>query len=82
MEENWDFLVHRVGLKKQFTFGIQSLFNNLIIQTLEVKGNLHPQGKWTEPSTQKPQVIFSHIKDQNALCYLKGNDAFYVCERK
>ena len=42
MEENWDFLVHRVGLKKKVAFGIQGLFNDLIIYTLEAKGNLHP----------------------------------------
>jgi len=42
MEENWNFLVHRVGLKKKFTFGIQGLFNKLVIYTLEVKGYLHP----------------------------------------
>lgn len=45
VDENWDFAINRIGLKKKITFGVKGLifFKVFIFKGLfDVEGNLHP----------------------------------------
>lgn len=41
VEENWDFAIHRVGLKKKVAFGVQRFFKVLMFKGFDVQRNLH-----------------------------------------
>lgn len=49
MDENWDFLVDRVGLEKKLALRLKRLFKKLILNSFDVKGNPSPHRNWASP---------------------------------
>ena len=60
MNQNWDFLINRVGFEKKLTLRGQCLFKKLIFYRFDVKGNPSPQRIWARPCTQELDIILRH----------------------
>lgn len=60
VNQNWDFAIHRVGLKKQIAFGIHCFFEVFVFEAFNVKSDLDPQHVRAWPSAQKLQVGLCH----------------------
>jgi hypothetical protein len=60
MDQDWDFLMNRVGLEEKLTLRPKYLFKKLIVNRFDIKGNLSPHHIWACPCTQKLDITFCH----------------------
>ena len=60
MNQNWYFLMNRVGLEEKLTLGPKCLFKKVIVHRFDIKCNPRPHHIWARPCTQNLDIILCH----------------------